>query len=110
MVAAHVEGAALPGSAAAAVELKGTVEKEVNQQYDSDASMAFYEYVMGGGGDDIHYGVFLSERDGLKESAHNSIEMLASMAESCGALKKVFPTPRDPPFSLQGACVHASEI
>jgi hypothetical protein len=93
MVASHVESATAPTaqrpSAGGPVKLKGTVEDEVNQQYDSDASMAFYEYVMGGGGDDIHYGVFLSERDGLKESSQNSVEMLASMAESCGALKKV---------------------
>ena len=70
-------------------KLKGTVEDKVNEQYDSDASMAFYEHVMGGGGDDIHYGIFNSERDGLKESSQNSIDALAAMAEACGALKKV---------------------
>lgn len=61
----------------------------MNEQYDSDASMAFYEHVMGGGGDDIHYGIFRKEKDGLKQSSQNSVEELARMAEECGALKKV---------------------
>jgi hypothetical protein len=69
--------------------IKSAVEAKVNEQYDSDASMAFYEHVMGGGGDDIHYGIFRSEQDGLKQSSQNSVEQLAKMAEECGALKKV---------------------
>lgn len=73
----------------APAEGKTTVEKGVNEQYDTDASMAFYEYVMGGGGDDIHYGIFNSDSDGLKESSQNSIEALAAMAVACGGLKKV---------------------
>lgn len=68
---------------------KSAVEEKVNEQYDSDASMAFYEHVMGGGGDDIHYGIFRTEQDGLKQSSQNSVEQLAKMAEECGALKKV---------------------
>jgi hypothetical protein len=71
------------------VPLKSSVEDKVNEQYDSDASMAFYEYVMGGGGDDIHYGIFTSDKDDLKTSSQNSIEALAHMAESRKALKKV---------------------
>jgi hypothetical protein len=70
-------------------QLTSTVEGKVNEQYDSDASMAFYEHVMGGGGDDIHYGIFLTDNDGLKESSQNSVVELASMAVACGALKKV---------------------
>lgn len=73
----------------APAEGKSTVEKGVNEQYDTDASMAFYEYVMGGGGDDIHYGIFNADSDGLKESSQNSVEALAAMAEACGGLKKV---------------------
>ena len=69
------------------------VEDEVNKQYDTDASMAFYEHVMGGGGDDIHYGLFLAPGDGLRQSSQNSVEMLASMAEACGALAKVSVAP-----------------
>jgi hypothetical protein len=68
---------------------KSSIEDQVNEQYDSEASMAFYEHVMGGGGDDIHYGIFLSERDGLKESSQHSIDALVQMAEDCGALKAV---------------------
>jgi hypothetical protein len=76
-------------SAAADTTDKTAVESKVNEQYDTDASMAFYEFVMGGGGDDIHYGLFLSESDGLKESSQNSIEALANMAVNAGVLKKV---------------------
>lgn len=68
---------------------KSAVEAKVNEQYDSDASMAFYEHVMGGGGDDIHYGIFRKEKDGLKQSSQNSVEELARMAVECGALKQV---------------------
>lgn len=68
---------------------KTAVEAKVNEQYDSDASMAFYEHVMGGGGDDIHYGIFLKDKDGLKQSSQNSVEELARMAVECGALKQV---------------------
>lgn len=68
---------------------KRAVEAKVNEQYDSDASMAFYEHVMGGGGDDIHYGIFRKEKDGLKQSSQNSVEELARMAVECGALKQV---------------------
>lgn len=76
-------------SAAADTSNKTAVESKVNEQYDTDASMAFYEYVMGGGGDDIHYGLFLNESDGLKESSQNSVEALANMAVDAGTLKKV---------------------
>lgn len=44
----------MPASKAVGGPLKSSVENGVNEQYDSDASMAFYEHVMGGGGDDIH--------------------------------------------------------
>ena len=76
-------------SAAADTSNKTAVESKVNEQYDTNASMAFYEYVMGGGGDDIHYGLFLNESDGLKESSQNSVEALANMAVDAGTLKKV---------------------
>ena len=75
--------------ATGAGEGKTTVENGVNEQYDTAASMAFYEHVMGGGGDDIHYGIFNKDSDGLKESSQNSVEALAGMAEACGGLKKV---------------------
>ena len=82
-------GVGEPGNSKNAVEAKSAVEAKVNEQYDSDASMAFYEHVMGGGGDDIHYGIFRKEKDGLKQSSQNSVEELARMAVECGALKQV---------------------
>jgi hypothetical protein len=81
-----------PAPAQEEPDVKSAVEAKVNEQYDSDASMAFYEHVMGGGGDDIHYGIFRKPKDGLKQSSQNSVEELARMAVECGALKPVrFP-------------------
>lgn len=79
----------VPGQGEPSNNTKSAVEAKVNEQYDSDASMAFYEHVMGGGGDDIHYGIFHKEKDGLKQSSQNSVEELAKMASECGALKQV---------------------
>jgi hypothetical protein len=80
-----------PASAQGEPDIKSAVEAKVNEQYDSDASMAFYEHVMGGGGDDIHYGIFRKPKDGLKQSSQNSVEELARMAVECNALKAACP-------------------
>ena len=37
-----------------AVPAQSDIESKVLEQYDTDASMHFYEFIMGGGGDDIH--------------------------------------------------------
>lgn len=74
-----------------AIKFKSAVEEQVNAQYDTAASMAFYEYVMGGGGDDIHYGIFLTGAEDLRQSSQNSIDLLASYAAAAGALSTAKP-------------------
>lgn len=60
------------------------LEEKVNAQYDTEASMIFYRYIMGGGGDDIHYGVFLTGKEDLRESSHNTKEALLDGARKAG--------------------------
>lgn len=74
---------------AEALDSKSDIENKVLEQYDTDSSMAFYEYIMGGGGDDIHYGVFIRGDEDLKESSENSIKLLAKLIEDARASSKV---------------------
>jgi sarcosine/dimethylglycine N-methyltransferase len=45
------------------------VASKVVEQYDADHARTFYKYVMGGGGLDIHYGVYRKASDGVYESS-----------------------------------------
>ena len=39
------------------------------EQYDDEDRRLFYTIVMGGGGDDIHFGIYRDEKDGVRESS-----------------------------------------
>jgi hypothetical protein len=52
----------------------------INAQYDSEASMNFYKYTMGGGTDYVHYGVYNSTDDSLSSAAHNTVLLLSELA------------------------------
>jgi hypothetical protein len=45
------------------------VAAKVQEQYGEKHARIFYKYVMGGGGLDIHYGVFRKATDGVYESS-----------------------------------------
>ena len=45
------------------------VAKKVQEQYGEAHARTFYTYVMGGGGLDIHYGIFRSSADGVYEAS-----------------------------------------
>lgn len=45
------------------------VADKVVEQYDTEQARVFYKYVMGGGGMDIHYGVFTKPTDTVYESS-----------------------------------------
>lgn len=45
------------------------VASKVVEQYDEAHARTFYKYVMGGGGYDIHYGIFRKASDGVFESS-----------------------------------------
>ena len=45
------------------------VAAKVQEQYGEKHARIFYKYVMGGGGLDIHYGVFRKATDGVFESS-----------------------------------------
>jgi len=62
---------------------KGVSEAEpllgaLKDQYDSKEALTFYNEVMGGGGGNIHYGIFRSEEDGVREAADASVDFLAA--------------------------------
>jgi len=50
----------------------------LKDQYDSKEALTFYNEVMGGGGGNIHYGIFRSEEDGVREAADASVDLLAA--------------------------------
>lgn len=58
----------------------------INAQYDSEASMTFYQYTMGGGSDYVHYGMFKTPDDDLKTASHNTVELLAELARRVSSL------------------------
>ena len=39
------------------------------EQYDDEDRRLFYTIVMGGGGDDIHFGIYRDGKDGVRESS-----------------------------------------
>ena len=41
------------------------LERRIEEQYDTDISMTFYKYIMGGGGDSMHYGIFKTGKEDL---------------------------------------------
>lgn len=60
--------------------LESEVAAKVVEQYDIAHARLFYRYVMGGGGLDIHYGVFRSASDGVYEaSKETSARLLTAL-------------------------------
>ena len=57
---------------------KEEVAAKVVEQYDDDKTRLFYRIVMGGGGDSIHYGIFRSPSDGVRESSAASTAFMMS--------------------------------
>lgn len=52
------------------------VADKVVEQYDVEQARVFYKYVMGGGGMDIHYGIFTKDTDSVYESSKETNERL----------------------------------
>jgi len=68
------------GSSAAAA--KTQLDAAVMDQYDTDQTQIFYRTVMGGGGEDIHYGVFKDPAtDGVFEASENTVKLLMDCLE-----------------------------
>ena len=45
---------------------KEEVADKVLEQYDEEITRVFYQCVMGGGGHDIHFGIYKNPEDGVK--------------------------------------------
>lgn len=60
---------------------KETVGKMVLEQYDDEQRQLFYTFVMGGGGDDIHFGIYRSPGDGVRESSAATTEWMMTQLD-----------------------------
>lgn len=59
---------------------KNEVAEKVLEQYDEEFTRIFYQCVMGGGGYDIHFGIYRSPTDGvLESSAHTTNWMMTQL-------------------------------
>eukprot|EP00951_Prasinocladus_malaysianus_P001982 scaffold14136_cov52-Prasinocladus_malaysianus.AAC.1 len=63
------------------------LENRIQEQYDTEASMIFYKYIMGGGGDNMHYGIFHDGNEDLLTASHNTMEFMANLAAQHSALR-----------------------
>ena len=48
--------------------------------------MVFYTHIMGGGGDDMHFGVFNTGKEGLKQASLNTVHFMVNLAKNVSAL------------------------
>ena len=64
------------------------VASKVVEQYDEVHARTFYKYVMGGGGYDIHYGMFRTASDGVFESSKNTNAALLRLLDQTRPVTK----------------------
>merc|ERR1711988_142201 len=60
---------------------KEVVADKVLEQYDQEHTRVFYKYVMGGGGHDIHFGVFKDPSWGVKESGEATTNIMLDLLD-----------------------------
>merc|ERR1711963_537070 len=60
---------------------KEEVHAKVLEQYDQEHTRVFYKYVMGGGGHDIHFGVFKDPSWGVKESGEATTNIMLDLLD-----------------------------
>merc|ERR1712137_338156 len=58
---------------------KAEVAEKVLEQYDQEHTRIFYKYVMGGGGHDIHFGVFKDDSWGVLESSEATTSIMLDL-------------------------------
>ena len=64
------------------------VANKVIEQYSEAHARTFYKYVMGGGGYDIHYGMFRTATDGVFESSKNTNAALLRLLDQTRPVTK----------------------
>mmetsp|Transcript_8390 Transcript_8390/g.21391 ORF Transcript_8390/g.21391 Transcript_8390/m.21391 type:complete len:294 (-) Transcript_8390:105-986(-) len=67
---------------------KEEVADKVLEQYDQEHTRIFYKYVMGGGGHDIHFGVFKDPSWGVKESGEATTNIMLDFMNWAGTVDK----------------------
>jgi len=58
-----------------------TVADKAMEQYDSEKMMTFYQLVMGGGGYDIHYGIYRDEGWGVQEASRATTDFMLCLMD-----------------------------
>lgn len=67
---------------------KDEVASKVVEQYDEAQARVFYKYVMGGGGMDIHYGIYTKESDNVYESSKATNDRLITTMDWTNPITK----------------------
>ena len=67
---------------------KEEVASKVLEQYDEEQRRIFYTYVMGGGGNDIHFGIYRDPTDGVRESANRTTEWMMTQLDMAKEITK----------------------
>ena len=67
---------------------KDEVADKVLEQYDDETTRTFYQCVMGGGGHDIHFGIYKEPTDGVFESSKYTTEWMMTQMEWAKPIKK----------------------
>ena len=66
---------------------KDEVADKVLEQYDEEITRVFYQCVMGGGGHDIHFGIYKDPEDGVKESSAYTTEWMMTQMDWAKTIK-----------------------
>ena len=66
---------------------KEEVADKVLEQYDEEITRVFYQCVMGGGGHDIHFGIYKNPEDGVKESSAYTTEWMMTQMDWAKTIK-----------------------
>jgi len=67
---------------------KDEVAGKVLEQYDEEVTRTFYQCVMGGGGHDIHFGIYKNPTDGVLESSNYTTEWMATQMDWAKSITK----------------------
>jgi len=59
----------------------------VLEQYDEEITRTFYQCVMGGGGHDIHFGIYRAPTDGVLESSQHTTEWMMTQMDWASPIK-----------------------
>ena len=78
-------GAAM-GSRSGDAGARGVATNAVLAQYESEEAAQYYSVILGGGGPDLHYGIYTSPDDSTTTASAKTVTVLRQLAEAAGAV------------------------